>query len=1800
MAANCVTNLQKKQAEYIAALDKFNIPDSNLEMLLHKWQNLPENAELFRQGKLSFPSDEWLQEHLYAPASVVSEPRILEIYDKHLSKPIITDTIESANSIVRAISKIISKDSVKILPTKDGKYQVVVTRPKLNNTQLDWARTAENNYEVSSQGDKRFSALYATFKEGTIIDGEDVGGKTIEWVYQNIIKKSGKGKAPSKDSKLFIPSREGYKGDIIPSEDTIFVFGSNPEGRHGAGAAKVAKDKFGAQYGVGEGLTGNAYALPTKDLRVKENKGLRSIPKESIIESIKTLYKVATENPGKQFKVAFRNKLDEATLSGYTGEEMIDMFLSARPIPSNIIFSEEWLNTGKFNLSKQEIEDFSYEKGYLPLWQEWAKQNPELIEELRKATVGKTLTDKFASTRVSQARALADILNSYQQLEKQTQETSEKEFASTDTVYTESQNGITNVTSSEYPLPVTEKPKASDNLTTEDREKSENEVFFEQQSELARQLNTIYGVDAVFTGAEYGQIVHDIIYKISDIITEVERNPEAALRYNSNIQDTSVLKNADRKNIFALLGFDNILNFISSEYFHPANNTAIDGRKAIKQAKIIRDNIKAFVKSGMSLFAQLEQFSLPSIDNLELVDTESNTTDPNVNEADDSVEFLQEMVGDSQEAWQRESRTEVAYDRASILVKQALTQCYKLNPDGTPITDKWGVKQRMDGREALQAIIKWTQGALTLSSMIKKLESHATKEKWLQPIIDRLKDTSGKEAAFQSQFFGAVSKYFQLYSIGKNTGKVGKKNYTVFEVNTHPALTEAKRGISGQYNAGVHPLFDSNGNVNSTSFEQLKTISETIHKMQYSEDNTQQIAELLSDASMLLGYPVSVEIIQEILNADTFKQMTANSLLFIVKGIENNKNKDTWQPFSAKKEDDGIINNIGKFIEPITSRLEDVANTSFYDSGNMYQSYVIPSYLTKLIQKMSLSTKEEYTEFIEKEYGKFAQFKDSKSQWRNSWLQLLQDIPDARHLFTHKVQLNFDGNKYMVSRGGARSMSDADLTLSIIAEYFKEEGANSTKRLAPAWFRVPLMSNKPSSEFIKFYSYRGPDYKNRVLNGCLHLFRQELSRMQTVKKRLEIFEKGSPELIQSFDGERGLKFCFFDFLNNVDNSRFKELVEKYTTNTITEQEKGELSDLGKALIQRGIEEEWQKQLTEWQNNGVVEAAGNIQNISKDNVEKALENFFWNDFLASNNILNLTITDLAYYKNTEDVQKRLAQLHAPGIRANIEATDFEGKKVSDGYTRTIYLKDLEIDGKTLKSNIIENVKVVFNRKLETLKGTPQYDAAKAAYNSIIESFEKGINVTDAQGYASISSYRKKALLFGKWNTQAEEIYQKIISDEYTYTDIQTIFQPLKPFVYTQIEKDSDVDGVELPTIKMGVQNKNSEYLLIMAAAITQNEDTGMPNYLRAIYKVMEESHKDSVKGIDTVQFESTVKTGLTGVIDISEATTTEEAEELLRDAIYNNKDTREYDKTFVQELPFEDYCIQQEVPAHFRDHEQQQGSQIRMITVSDLNPNETYMVEGREVSAEEFRNEYEQTIAANIQESINQLIEEFNLSPDATTKDRNIALAKVLQKEILSSPRYGIDLLMSCLLDENGKFMLPLGDPIQSKRIEQLINSIVKNRINKQKIAGGPIVQVSNFGTSRQLNIRFKGKNGETLETLNDYISEGKTEQEWVKYIKENQAGIAYYEAFVPVYASEVFEDFMDAQGNIDIEAVEAVNPDLLKMIGYRIPSEDKYSMAPIKVVGFMPKEAGDGIMLPYEITLITGSDRDVIVSTSII
>ena len=145
-----------------------------------------------------------------------------------------------------------------------------------------------------------------------------------------------------------------YNGNITPEKNVIFVFGSNPEGRHGAGSAKVAVEQFGAVYGQGEGLQGSAYALPTTELRqelqdhTKYNR--QSLPEETIVASIVKLFECCEANPDKFFKVAYRNQPDEVTLCGYAGKDLMAMFVKAKDQhghwPSNIYFSEEWWNSG--------------------------------------------------------------------------------------------------------------------------------------------------------------------------------------------------------------------------------------------------------------------------------------------------------------------------------------------------------------------------------------------------------------------------------------------------------------------------------------------------------------------------------------------------------------------------------------------------------------------------------------------------------------------------------------------------------------------------------------------------------------------------------------------------------------------------------------------------------------------------------------------------------------------------------------------------------------------------------------------------------------------------------------------------------------------------------------------------------------------------------------------------------------------------------------------------------------------------------------------------------------------------------------------------------------------------------------------------------------------------------------------------------------------------------------------------------------------------------------------------------------
>jgi hypothetical protein len=132
--------------------------------------------------------------------------------------------------------------------------------------------------------------------------------------------------APSTEPRAERPATEGA---FAAAATEIFVFGSNEAGRHGKGAALHARRYYRAQYGVGFGRTGDAWAIPTKDAK------LRSLPLERIAHYVGLFLTYAREHPELTFKVT-------AIGTGYAGhrhEDIAPMFAGA---PANCHLPVEW------------------------------------------------------------------------------------------------------------------------------------------------------------------------------------------------------------------------------------------------------------------------------------------------------------------------------------------------------------------------------------------------------------------------------------------------------------------------------------------------------------------------------------------------------------------------------------------------------------------------------------------------------------------------------------------------------------------------------------------------------------------------------------------------------------------------------------------------------------------------------------------------------------------------------------------------------------------------------------------------------------------------------------------------------------------------------------------------------------------------------------------------------------------------------------------------------------------------------------------------------------------------------------------------------------------------------------------------------------------------------------------------------------------------------------------------------------------------------------------------------------------
>lgn len=1426
------------------------------------------------------------------------------------------------------------------------------------------------------------------------------------------------------------------------------------------------------------------------------------------------------------------------------------------------------------------------------------------------------------------------------------------------------------------------------------------------QNEVDSQRGNLYG-NPLLSATERTFLANNVMSLTSFIVTHLQTNPEANQFYFGDQFSRFNFTKMSREDIISTVGVTKIFEYIKERWYNPDNRTDIDDFDTLDKLQIAYDNWAALVKSAYAKLITLEGVTVVA-------------ARPNEISREDIETSFQEQIDAGEleekerEYWQLGIRNISARSSLSGDIRRSFERLFAIDSNGNPIKDKFGFNfdTFVDSGVAVNSILEWTRTATTIEEMEEILDGMKDSYPWLNSILNKI-----KEEPFRSQFFQNFRKDFTQYSIVTvERDEKGNKVYQTQIINTKGAAQSVLDEITTYYNSGLMQNIiitadgiEGKGRVNVKNVEALKAEKDKIvsdlkgaftavRKEVYNntlKNSVPKITKLLNE----LGIRVDTKTVsntvvdkgrpKDINNSPVMKLLSEMSYMFDI--LLSKKDSTSYNPL-LKGEEKNIYGNYKSIVGLMSRYIQDSIESSSYENGKMHYSFVTPSYMGKLILNLkdAIGNPSKFNSFMEENYGSYRWFREEDGTWNNAWLELISESKDARQGLEHKVQLSFDGTPYT-------DLSELGYTLSLMSEYFYDKGSRG-KGPQWAWYRVPMLSNKPSSEFIRFKRYSGSEYKRRIKRGLKMVLNQEVLRFRAV---LERSVNANIEPISNFDisskilkknpqieakmraGEplthddlvkngklvtysSGASFKFLDAFNqnivegdelgmmlidkingvNVNEDSFDKLVNQnldsymdiVVSKEISQWEKIGLFDTEEVRRGEDVETRYKyipnltrsystikKELFGKERRLSKEQKSEIMQVMESEAKAKLEEYVWNDMFATINIIQLTATDLAYYKNVEDFQKRYAQVHSPAMRLNITARDSKGRLYSaDGMERTMYITDYEVE-----SDIIPNVEEIFDQKISSISDSSEKANMRMMKDLIIDSFRK-INVADAQGYSSPTSYRKKMGMMGKWSNEMEEAYNRIKRGDFNVNDLGIVWQPLKPFVYSQIRKPGGSDA--LSELKVPVQNKNSEYLLLLADALMRGGKK--QSKLAAIFDFMEESAYDgretkfnpktntyevikegtyNGKGIDTVQFESSVKSGKSGVVNINKVESYEEIKNILNETTYINSDRTassdnnndRYNVNYIHTIPFEDYGIQQEVPAHLEDHEQLMGSQMRILSISDITPGTEFQIGDENLKSDELISEYQNLIKENIEQSFEKLCKDFKVR--GTRLERNKALEKILQEAIEKDQRYGADIQRACSLDKNGEFIIPLSDPIQSIRIQQLLNSVIKSRINKQKVTGGPVVQASVFGMSDDLSIRFKDKDGNLIETYSEFVEkrglskDKSSAAEYKKFIDDKQASVAHFECYMPIPSSELEEALTryDKDGHAYIISIEEavkegiIPEEMRKAIGYRIPTEDKYSMAPLYIKGFLPKAAGEAVMLPKEITLLSGSDFDI-------
>lgn len=567
-----------------------------------------------------------------------------------------------------------------------------------------------------------------------------------------------------------------------------------------------------------------------------------------------------------------------------------------------------------------------------------------------------------------------------------------------------------------------------------------------------------------------------------------------------------------------------------------------------------------------------------------------------------------------------------------------------------------------------------------------------------------------------------------------------------------------------------------------------------------------------------------------------------------------------------------------------------------------------------------------------------------------------------------------------------------------------------------------------------------------------------------------------------------------------------------------------------------------------------------KNASQESFNSFIAEMVLNYEIQYNNLNDMFFGDEAYYKDSRDTIKRNKEYQAGGLA--YAGYDLYNVQKHLGDITVAPNKTISIDS-SFKYITLEDVQSS-GKVLDDLK--KQLDIANVSKETrafILKQFSKDKSeVTDAQSFITLDEFVRRMYLRGEYDSYKdliEALYDETKPiDNVKLGELSKKIQVQKNFYY-DLEIDNDAK------LANPIQIKNAEFVLI--PRFLGNSE------LAALAKYMTDNN------IGQVNFTTTEKATTNRVLEFWDSHGKFPSKERLKQ--FNLDIQTKYKTGWYSNL-----YTQQDIPQHM-DGENKAGLQI----VKKLIDNIGNTPEGQSLIKDFFDN-----FTANIQDSFKDAASRIGVEIDAKgnvvyegnqAKIDNNQFISLIKDELT---RRGLDSNYRKYAEinpETGLPYMPAWTNLVRSKIENIVNSIFTNRVTRQVLPGFHASQVSDIGMTE-----LSGRSD--LRDLMQSRVEEKHGYSLGRKLTYHKDGSQIVEILLPKWMVKAYNTY-DAEGNLikEVTLEDLQSAGLDTMIGYRIPTEGKQSVAVMKVVGLLDESQGSTIVVPDEWVLQTGADFDI-------